>query len=73
MVSTRQEKEKLVLDLDNQSKHTREIAEEVRMSFKDIGTILKKAQLEKETGEQQGQKMSQAAQAYKLFSDGESL
>jgi hypothetical protein len=71
MVSTRQEKEKLVLDLYNQSKNTREIAEEVRMSFKDIGTILKKAQLE--TGEQQGQKMSQAAQAYKLFSDGESL
>jgi hypothetical protein len=73
MVSTRQEKEKLVLDLYNQSKNTREIAEEVRMSFKDIGTILKKAQLEKETGEQQGQKMSQAAQAYKLFFDGESL
>jgi hypothetical protein len=30
---------------------------------------LKKAQLDKEAGEQRGQNMSQAAQAYKLFSD----
>jgi hypothetical protein len=68
MVLSRQERERLVLDLYNQGKNTREIAE-VKISFKDIGAILKKAQLEKEAGEQQGQKISQAAQAYKLFSD----
>ena len=72
MILSRQERERLVLDLYNQGKNTREMAEEVKISFKDIGAILKKAQLEKEAGEQQGQKMSQAAQAYKLFSDGES-
>ena len=38
------EKEKLVMDLYyNQGKNVREIAKEVRMSFRDIGTILKKA------------------------------
>jgi DNA-binding NarL/FixJ family response regulator len=35
MILTREEKEKLVLDLYNQGKSTREIAEEVRMSFRD--------------------------------------
>ena len=37
------EKEKLVIDLYyNQGKNVREIAQEARMSFRDIGTILKK-------------------------------
>jgi hypothetical protein len=36
MISTREEKEKLVLDLYNQGKGTREIAEEARMSFRVI-------------------------------------
>ena len=48
MVLTRQQRERLVLDLYNQGKSTREIAEEARMSFKDIGTIIKKIRLEKE-------------------------
>ena len=39
MVLTREEKERLVLDLYNQGKSTREIAEEARMSFRDIGVI----------------------------------
>ena len=43
MVLTREEKEKLVLDLYNEGKSTREIAEEARMSFRDIGVILNKA------------------------------
>jgi DNA-binding NarL/FixJ family response regulator len=43
MISTRQERERLVLDLYNQGKNTREIAQEARMSFSAIGAILKKA------------------------------
>ena len=37
MISTREEKEKLVLDLYNQGKSTREIAQIAHMSFRDIG------------------------------------
>ena len=40
------------------------------MSFSAIGAILKKATQENETSKEQTEKMSQAAQAYKLFSDG---
>jgi transposase len=41
---TRQEREKIVLDLYyNQGKNIREIAQEARMSFIDIGSILNKA------------------------------
>ena len=40
----RQDRQKLVLDLYyNQCKNTREIAKEARMSFRDIGSILNKA------------------------------
>jgi hypothetical protein len=35
MVLTREEREKLLLDLYNEGKNTREIAEEARMSFRD--------------------------------------
>ena len=40
---TRQDRQKLVLDLYNQGKNIREIAKEARMSFRDIGAILNKA------------------------------
>jgi DNA-binding NarL/FixJ family response regulator len=36
---TRQEREQLVIDLYNQGKTIRDIAKEVRMSFRDIGAI----------------------------------
>ena len=72
MVLTREEKERFVLDLYNQGKSTREIAEEVRMSFRDIGAILNKAKEEKETSKEQAEKVSQSTQAYKLFSEGKS-
>jgi hypothetical protein len=72
MALTRQQRERLVLDLYNQGKNTREIAEEARMSFSAIGAILKKAEQENETSKEQTEKMSQAAQAYKLFSAGKS-
>jgi hypothetical protein len=48
MVLTRQEKEKLVLDLYNQGKTYREIAKEARMSLRDIGVIVNKAVKEEE-------------------------
>jgi transposase len=78
----RQERERLVLDLYNQGKTIRKIAKEVRMSFRDIGSILKKAFGEKKTEglkeqeegninseKNQEQQLSLAAQAYKLFSN----
>ena len=48
MILTRQEKEKLVLDLYNQGKTYREIAKEARMSPRDIGVIVNKAVKEEE-------------------------
>src|SRR5918999_3157929 len=73
MVLTRQERERLVLDLyNNQGKNTRQIAQELRMSFGDIGAILKKAKEEKEASKDQVEKISLSTQAYKLFSEGKS-
>jgi predicted transcriptional regulator len=84
-ILTRQERERLVLDLYNQGKTIREIAKEVRISFRDIGAILNKALEEKKTegskeqgqdnnnGEENNQQelhLSLAAQAYKLYSEG---
>jgi DNA-binding CsgD family transcriptional regulator len=70
---TREEKERFVLDLYNQGKSTREIAEEARMSFRDIGVILNKAmEEEKETSKEQADKVTKSTQAYKLFSKGKS-
>src|ERR687898_2316915 len=80
-IMTRQEKERLVLELYNQGKTIREIAKEARMSFRDIGVILNKAVEEKTEGikqqddaeenkeQEQQQHLSLAAKAYKLFSD----
>ena len=42
------------------------------MSFSAIGAILKKATEENETSKEQTEMMSQAAKAYKFFSDGKS-
>ena len=58
MVLTREEKEWLVIDLYNQGKSTREITEEARMSFRDIGSILNKAIKEKKTSKERVEKMS---------------
>ena len=80
---TRQEREQHVLDLYNQGKTIRAIAIEARMSFRDIGAILKKASKEKEERERQAKgqyyntdngngkpERSLSAQAYELFSQG---
>ncbi|HZB15888.1 MAG TPA: hypothetical protein VE445_01880 [Nitrososphaeraceae archaeon] len=81
-ILTRQERERLVLEFYNQGKTIREIAKEVRMSFRDIGVILNKAAAEKRTEEikqqddaeenreqEEQQHLSLSTQAYKLFSD----
>ena len=46
-ILTRQERERLVLDLYNQGKTYREIAKEARISSRDIGVILNKVIEEK--------------------------
>ena len=66
MVLTRQEKEGLVIDLYNQGKNTRQIAQEVGMSFRNIGVILQKAVKEKE----KEHFISISSQAYAMFSEG---
>src|SRR6476469_6546645 len=70
MVLTRLEKEQLVLDLHNQGKGTREIAQEVKMSFSQIGTVLKRATQQRELGQEQVERTSISTQAYRLFSEG---
>ena len=70
MILTREEKERFVLDLYNQGKSTREIAEEARMSFRHIGAILDKAEEEKESEEEQTQQKCVSTQAYNLFLQG---
>jgi hypothetical protein len=49
-ILTRQERERLVLDLYNQGKTYREISKEARISPRDIGVILNKAVKEKTRG-----------------------
>src|SRR5215210_6226736 len=81
-ILTRQERERLVLDLYNQGKTYREIAKEARISPRDIGVILNKVIEEKTEGskgqqqddaeenkQEEQEHLSPAAQAYKLFSE----
>jgi hypothetical protein len=81
-ILTRQERERLVLDLYyNQGKTYREISKEARISPRDIGIILKAVKVKTERlkqehdnnnaekNQQEQQNLSLAAQAYKLFSD----
>jgi hypothetical protein len=71
-VLTREEKHKLVIDLYNQGNSIREISKEVRMSFRDIGAILKKISEEKEKDQNRegSSSSSPSTQAYRLFSEG---
>jgi hypothetical protein len=68
---TRQERERLVIDLYNQGKTYREICKAARISPRDIGIILNKAVEEKKTEglKEEQQQLSLCTQAYKLFSD----
>src|SRR5215475_7929679 len=75
------EREKLVIDLyKNQNKSIREIAKVAKMSFRDIGFILKKHGLSHgitntEDNDKNNKKSAneKSTQAYKLFSEGKSL
>lgn len=69
---TRQEKEKLVIELYNQGMTIREISKKLRMSFRDIGATLRKASGEKEEKQdkEQSSLLSPSSQAYRLFSEG---
>ena len=84
-ILTRQEKERLVIELYyNQGKTYREISKEARISPRDIGAILNKIIEEKKTevlkekqddagknqNQEQEQHLSLSAQAYKLFCEG---
>jgi chromosome segregation ATPase len=83
-ILTRQEKERLVLDLYNQGKTYREISKEARISPRDIGVILNrviegkneaKGEQDNNTdteNNQEQQHLSLSNQAYKLFSEGKS-
>jgi hypothetical protein len=69
MALTRQEKEKLVLDLYyNQNKSYHQIAKEARICPRDIKAILEKPVKDMELKKS----MSISSQAYKLFSEGKS-
>src|SRR5205085_6563990 len=70
MVLTREEKERFVLELYNQGKSTREIAEEARMSFRDIGRIIDKKEKEKEAKQGEARQTMLSTQAYNLFLQG---
>jgi DNA-binding transcriptional regulator LsrR (DeoR family) len=64
LVLTRQERERLALDLYyNQGKNTREIAKEVKMNFGDIGAIINKAR-EKEQVNTSRKDMVQVGDSY---------
>jgi transposase len=84
-ILSRQERERLVLDLYNQGKTYREISKEARISPRDIGVILNKTiggKTEESKEEQdniepgknqeqhQQQNLSLSTEAYKLFSEG---
>ena len=70
MISASEQKEKLVLDLHNQGKNSREIAEIDRMSFREIGKILRNSVKKKEAEQEQAREELLSSQAYKLFSEG---
>src|SRR5215475_9098486 len=75
------ERENLVIDLyKNQNKSIREIAKTAKMSFRDIGFILKKEGLShgvairEDNGKNNNKSPNEkSTQAYKLFSEGRSL
>jgi hypothetical protein len=72
------EKEKLVIDLYyNQRKNVRQIAQEARISFRDIAAIIKKKEAAVNGGNGNGndnkyysKPNEKCTQAYKLFSEG---
>ncbi len=83
MLISRKEKEKMVIELANEGKTTREIAKEVHISLKDIGKIIRKItgdddiaekEIEEEKEKQKRIKaLSVYAQAFQMLKDKKSL
>jgi len=69
MISVKEQKERFVLDLHNQGKNSREIAEISRISFRDIGNTLRNASKQKKAEQEQAREELLSSQAYKLFSE----
>jgi hypothetical protein len=69
----REEKEQYVIQLYKENKSTREIAEIVHMSFRDIGAVIRKVKLEAKRGPLENdddiKSKSKTTQAIKLFSE----
>jgi hypothetical protein len=62
-------KRKVCLDLNNEGKNTREIAQIVHMSLRDVGFIIDKKEKEQKSKEEQTRQGFLSIQAYKLFSE----
>jgi hypothetical protein len=62
-ILTREERRRLVLELHSRGKGTREIAQTLKMSFRDIGSILADADKKKEIEQQQARHRFQSSQA----------
>jgi hypothetical protein len=83
LLLSRKEKERLVINLANEGKTTREIAKAVHISLKDIGKIIRKvtgdeeSPAEKEKEEEKKQKrlksLSPYARSFQMFKDKKSL
>jgi hypothetical protein len=69
MVLTKKEKKKLVIEMYENGKTTRQIAKELRMSLRDIGIILREYNKEPEPNPAK----SDHAKAFQLFSKGKDL
>jgi cytidylate kinase len=69
-ILTRQERERLVLDLYNQGKTTRKIAKIERMSIRDISPTLKEEESKRQKHKDQQQQEELFAKTYELFSEG---
>ncbi len=71
MILNRQQKELLVLKLAEEGKSTRQIAEAVHISLKDIGTIIRRYTGEDEEAAEKS--MSITSRAFKLFKENKNL
>ena len=75
MILNKSEKEDLVIKLANEGRTTREIAEQVHISFRAIGKIIDRVTgddvaIEDEEKERRLKNLSPYAQAFKMFKDG---
>ena len=74
VILKRQQKEELVIKLAKEGKNTREIAQAVHISLKDIGTIIIKYLGEGENKTDYSSKgLSINSKAFKLFMEGKNL